>query len=143
MPIMPEQLKTERWRSAGPIISNGRVIMTAYDSRKLECLDIRTGKVLWWVPHDANDLYVGGVVNDRVIVVGKNYVKAYHLTGEDKEKQTPKVAWEPVVIPTPTGHGAVSRDTFYVPVRQDNAGKDPATPAGEIWAVRIEDGKIT
>lgn len=142
-PIPVEQLKLDRWRSAGPIISNGRVIMTAFDSRKLECLDIRTGKVLWWVPLDTNDLYVGGVVNDRVIVVGKNYVKAYQLTSEDKETLKPKVLWDKGLEgATPTGHGAVSRDAFYLPLRQETAGKDPSIPAGEIWAFKIEDGKV-
>lgn len=141
-PIIPQQLPTDRWRAAGPIISNGRVILTAYDSRKLECLDVRTGKLLWWAPHDASDLYVGGVVNDRVIVVGKNYIKAYHLTGEDKDSQKPKVAWEPVTIPTPTGHGAMGRNAYYIPVRQEKAGRDTTTPAGEIWAIGITDGQI-
>lgn len=140
-PIVPQQLPNDRWRSAGPIISGGRAILTAFDSRKLECVDLRTGKILWWVPQDPNDLYVGGVVNDRVVVVGKNQIKAYHLTGEDKETQKPKVAWEPVTIPTPTGHGVVGRSSFYIPVRQDTAGRD-TTPAGEIWAINIEDGKI-
>lgn len=144
-PIIPEQLPTARWRSSGPIISNGRVIVTAYDSRLLECLDLRTGKVLWWVPHDANDLYVGGVVNDRVIVVGKNQIKAYHLTGEDKDTQKPKIAWEPVPLTNgavPTGHGAIGRNAYYLPIRQENAGANNV-PAAEIWAVNIEDGKIT
>lgn len=140
-PILPKQLENERWRSAGPIVSGGRVIVTAYDSRKLECLDLRSGKVLWTVPHGADDLYVGGVVNDRVIVVGRNSVRAYHLTGEDKETQKPKVAWEPVIIPVPTGHGAVGRNAFYVPVRQENAGRDNV-PAGEIWAINIETGAV-
>ncbi|MDY3552118.1 PQQ-like beta-propeller repeat protein [Gemmata sp. JC717] len=141
MPIVPEQLPDDRWRSAGPIVSGGRVILTAYDSRKLECLDLRTGKILWTVNHDASDLYVGGVANDRVIVVGKNQMRAYRLGGEDADKKAPKVAWGPVAIPTPTGHGAVGRNAFYVPVRQDAAGRD-AVPSAEIWAINIEDGKV-
>ncbi len=143
-PIMPQQLPNDRWRAAGPIVSNGRVIVTAYDSRKLECLDLRTGKVLWSVDHDPNDLYVGGVANDRVVVVGKNQVRAYHLTGETPTEKgpKPKLAWEPVTIPTPTGHGAISRNAFYVPVRQENAGVN-TVPAGEIWALNLEDGRIT
>lgn len=141
-PIVPEQLPTDRWRAAGPIVSGGRVVLTAYDSRKLECLDLRTGKVKWWVPHDSNDLYVGGVVGGRVVVVGKNQVKAYHLTGEDAEAQRPKAAWEPVAIPTPTGHGAAGRTAYYVPVRQETAGRD-AVPAGEIWAINITTGQVT
>lgn len=143
MPVIPKQLPNERWRAGGPVISNGRVILTAYDGPNLECLDLRTGRVLWWVARDPNDLYVGGVANDRVVVVGKNSVKAYHLTGEDKETQKPKLAWETNGLPSPTGHGAISRDAYYVPVRQENAGRDPVTPAGEIWAIKLADGQVT
>ncbi len=143
-PILPMQLKPDRWRAGGPIIANGRIILTAYDSDKLECLDLRSGKVLWSLPRDSNDLYVGGVVNDRVIVVARNQIKGYHLTGEDLERQTPKVAFEPVTMPntTPTGHGVGGKGVYYVPVRQDNAGKD-SVPAAEIWAINVETGQIT
>ena len=89
-PILPMQLPTERWRAGGPIISNGRVICTAYDSNKLECLDLRSGKVVWSVQREASDLYVGGIVNDKVVVVGKTQIRAYCLTGEDPETQKPK-----------------------------------------------------
>ncbi|MBY0455799.1 MAG: PQQ-binding-like beta-propeller repeat protein, partial [Gemmataceae bacterium] len=140
-PQVQEQLPENRWRAAGPIVSNGRAVLTAHDGRYLDCVDLRTGKKLWSVPHDGADLYVGGVVNDRVIVVGKNYVKAYHLTGEDRIAMFPKVAWGPVAVPTPSGHGAVGRTAFYVPVRQEMAGRD-AVPAGEIWALNVEDGRV-
>jgi outer membrane protein assembly factor BamB len=82
------------------------------------------------------------VVNDRVVIVGRNQVRAYNLTGEDSNTQKPKLAWETNGIPTPTGHGAIGRNALYVPVRQDNAGRDTITPAGEIWAFNLEDGKI-
>ncbi len=139
-PITPEQLKPDRWRAGGPIIANGRVILTAYDSDRLECLDLRTGRVLWWVPRDGNDLYCGGVVNDRVIVVGRNQVRGYHLTGEGAD-QRPRTAFDPVTIPTPTGHGVGGRGLFYVPVRQDGAGKD-SIPSAEIWAINVENGTV-
>ncbi len=140
-PIFPQQLPNDRWRASGPIISGGRVLVSAYDSNRLECLDIRTGRVLWYVLRDSSDLFVGGVVNDRVLVVGKNQIKAFHLTGEDKDTQKPKLAWGPVVIPTPTGHGAIGRNAYYLPVRQELAGVN-TTPAGEIWAINIENGQI-
>ncbi|MCS6865653.1 MAG: PQQ-binding-like beta-propeller repeat protein [Gemmataceae bacterium] len=148
MPIIDPQLPNERWRSGGPLISQGRVILTAYDSNVLECLDLRTGKLLWSVPRDANDLYVGGVANGRVIVVGKNTVKAYQLFNEDKSTQRPRLAWETPLSAgtgavTPTGHGALSRDAYYLPVRQESAGKDSSIPAGEIWAISLETGQIT
>jgi tetratricopeptide (TPR) repeat protein len=138
---MPMQLPNDRWRAGGPMIANGRVILTAYDSDKLECLDLRSGKVLWWTPRDTtNDLYVGGIVNDRVIVVSRNQVRGYHLTGEDAEGK-PKIAFENSGIPSPTGHGVGGKGVFYVPVRQDNAGRD-TVPSGEIWAISVENGEV-
>ncbi len=140
-PILPIQLPEGRWRAGGPHISNGRVILTAYDSNKLECLDLRTGKVLWKTNREANDLYVGGIVNDRVVVVGKNQVRGYHLSGEDAAKQEPRLAFGPVNIPTPTGHGVGGKGIYYVPVRQDNAGTGSIPPA-EIWAINVENGQL-
>ncbi len=141
-PITPEQLKPDRWRSGGPIVANGRIILTAYDSDLLQCLELRSGRVLWSVPRESSDLYVGGVVNDRVIVVGRNQIKAYHLMGEG-EDQKPKVAFETIGLEshTPTGHGVGGRGVYYVPVRQDNAGRE-GVPAAEIWAINVETGKV-
>ena len=56
----------------------------------------------------------------------------------------PKLAFEKRDIPTPTGHGVGGKGFFYLPVRQQNAGRD-ATPPAEIWAINVETGdhKIT
>src|SRR5690606_33461829 len=109
-PILPQQLPDDRWRSAAPIVSGGRVVVAAYDSDKLDCLDIRSGKLLWSVPRQQSDLYVGGIVNDTVVVVGKSEVRGYRLTGEDSEKRQPKVAWTTnLPAATPTGHGIAGK----------------------------------
>lgn len=138
-----QQLPVDRWRAAAPIVSGGRVLITAYDSRTLDCLDIRTGKVLWSVGRKAGDLYVGGIIDDKVIVVGKSEVTAYRLTGEDPSTSAPKKLWN-VSLPsaTPTGHGAASKTAYYLPVRQANAGKD-SVPAAQVWAINLESGEIT
>jgi outer membrane protein assembly factor BamB/TolA-binding protein len=141
-PILPMQLPVDRWRAAGPIIANGRVVSAAYDSNKLECQDLRTGRVLWSIPREAADLYIGGIVNDRVVIVGKNQIRAYHLTGEDPETLRPKVAFDAVPIAgTPTGHGIGGKNVYYLPVRPENAGIGSVPPA-EIWAVNVETGQI-
>ena len=146
-PIMPPLMSHDRWRAAAPIISGGRVIVTAYDSNKLECLDLRTGKLLWSAPRESSDLYVGGVTNDKVIIVGKNSVRAFQLTGENTDERSPKPVWNTpltatLLTATPTGHGVVGKSTYFLPVRQENAGKD-TTPAAEIWALNVESGAIT
>lgn len=134
------QLPYDRWRAGGPIIASGRVILTAHDSNRLECLDLRTGKVLWSTAREPTDLYLGGVVNDKVVVVGKSQVRAYNLMGEDAD-QKPKLAFEINQVPTPTGHGVGARGVFYLPVRPDNAGVN-ANPAAEIWAINVETGQV-
>jgi outer membrane protein assembly factor BamB len=141
-PILPEQLKDDRWRAAGPVVSGGKVLLTAYDSDYLQCLDLRTGKLLWEEKRDQSDLYVGGVVNDRVIVVGKTLVKGYHLAAQPGATK-PKEAFPPVPLPnaTPTGHGVGGKGVFYLPVRHDAAGRD-AVPPAELWAINVETGQV-
>lgn len=142
-PVPPPQLPNNRWRASAPIISGGRVVVTAYDSDKIECLDLRSGRPVWEVPRKETDLYLGGVVTDKVIVVGQDRVRAYHLHKTDPNAPTtPLLAWESAeAIPTPTGHGAAGKTVYFVPVRQPNAGKD-TVPAAEIWAVNLENGRI-
>ncbi|MBY0513123.1 MAG: PQQ-like beta-propeller repeat protein, partial [Gemmataceae bacterium] len=142
------RLADSRWHAAAPVVAGGRVILTAYDSQRLECLDLRTGTPVWEVPRDADDLYLGGVANGKVIVVGRTKVRAYSLNDLDPPAPkatvpSPKLAWngsEP--IPTPTGHGVVGRNLFFVPVRQENAGSDSTTPVAEIWGVDVDTGRV-
>lgn len=138
-PITGQQLPQHRWRAAAPVVVGGRVVLAAFDSAKLECLDIRTGKVLWATDRKDTDLYVGGVVNDRVIVVGKDEVRAYPLAAEPGDV---KPAWTAKLEgAVPTGHGVAGAGVYYLPVRPANAGKDGAAPA-EIWSVNADTGAV-
>ncbi|MBX9624644.1 MAG: PQQ-like beta-propeller repeat protein, partial [Gemmataceae bacterium] len=138
-PMMGAQLSTERWRAAAPIVAGGRVLVAAYDSDRLDCLDVRTGKVLWSTPRQTGDLYVGGVVNDKVLVVGKGGVRAYPLAAEAAPEVKP--VWTITLAATPTGHGVAGKGVFYLPVRPENAGKD-GVPAAEIWALNADTGAV-
>lgn len=137
------QLNENRWRGAAPIVSGGRAILSAYDSPTLDCVDVRSGKLYWRVPRQNDDLYVGGIVNDKVIVVGRGSIRAYHLAGE--KDLNPKMAWNEKATSLsgamPTGHGIASKNSYYLPVRPEGAGKDNV-PAAEIWAINIETGAI-
>lgn len=137
-PQLVQQLATNRWRAAAPVVAGGRVVVAAYDSNRLECLDLRTGKVVWAVDRKPNDLYVGGVVDDKVVVVGKDEVRAYPLNAEPGAV-TP--AWTTALAGTPTGHGVAGKGVYYLPVRPPGAGKDGA-PAAEIVALDAAAGKI-
>lgn len=135
--MMTSSLKEQRWRSSAPMITGGRVLFTAYDGDYLQCLDMRTGKVKWQEKRRADDLYVGGVVGDKVLIVGRTSVRALKVVGEARDNPTPRdtperptPAWEnELKIATPVGHGVVGKDgNFYLPVVGDPDKPDDKTP---------------
>lgn len=144
--VMGDGIKDQRWRSSAPMITGGRVLFTAYDGGALQCLDLRTGKMLWEEKRKADDLYVGGVTGDKVLVVGRTSVRALKIVGEkqdgrDRERATP--AWEKDArIATPVGHGVVGKDgKFYLPVIGDPDKQDDKTPG--VLAISGIDGTMS
>ena len=132
-------LPQDRWRAAAPIITGGKVVLTAHDSEQLQCLDLRTGELLWSAPRQKEDLYVGGVIGDKVVVVGKESVRAYTLAGGAKKEAV--AAWPAVRIGTPCGHGVASKDgLYYVPVVGNPDQTDSKDPA--VWAVEVATGRV-
>ena len=130
-----QPLPQDRWRSAAPIIADGMVVVTAHDSDQIQCLDLRTGNIVWADGREKDDLYVGGVVGGRVVVVGKNAVRAYPLSGDGKP------AWKQLQIGTPCGHGVTTGDgLFYVPMIGDPDRPDSAQP--QVWAVDAATGQV-
>ena len=128
---------------AGRSSQNGRVVLTAYDSDKLECLDLRTGKVLWSVPREADDLYVGGVVNDRVIVVGQQPGPGLPPDRRGPgARSKPKVAFEPRRrSPRRPGTGSAARASSTSRSARTTPARD-ARPPAEIWAINVETGQV-
>jgi outer membrane protein assembly factor BamB len=138
-------LSPDRYRASAPIISNGRVVFSAFDSESVDCLDLRTGDLLWTEPRKAGDLYVGGVVADKVLIVGKEAVRAVNLVGKAREKAAPTgkeetvVAWRDVRIGNPAGHGIASKGgVYYLPLADSPDSKQPA-----IWSIDAKTGKVT
>ncbi|OWK44317.1 hypothetical protein FRUB_02249 [Fimbriiglobus ruber] len=131
-------LPHERWRASAPIIAGGKVVFTAHDSNQLQCLALRTGELVWSDARRADDLYVGGVVGDKVLVVGKESVRAYALGGDGKGK--PSVVWESVSIGTPCGHGIAGKDgLFYVPVV---GSPDKTSKEAQVWVIDVNTGRV-
>jgi outer membrane protein assembly factor BamB len=138
-------LAADHYRAAAPVVSNGRVVFTAFDSKSIDCLDLRTGDLLWTEPQRAGDLYVGGVVADKVVVVGKEFVRAINLVGKPREKAGPTgkedtvMAWRDLRVGTPAGHGVVSKGgVYYLPLANSPDGDRP-----EIWAINVAKGTVT
>ncbi len=133
-----------QWRSSTPVITGGRVVVSAYDSGTVQCLDLRSGKLLWQDTRKPDDLYVGGVAQDKVLIVGKGTVRAVKLVGDkddkaQREKATP--GWkDELKVALPVGHGVVGKDgKFYLPVVGDPDKADDQTPA--VWGIDTATGK--
>ncbi len=136
-----------RWRSSMPIIVGNRVISTAYDSALIECLDLRTGKVIWRDDRKPKDLYVGGVVNGNVLIVGQDAVRAIKLVGEKDER----TKMEKVTSPWDNnpkyaqviGHGVVGRDgVFYLPVFGDQDKPNDPNALPSVISIDAATGKF-
>lgn len=114
------------WRDAAPIVAAGRVILGAVEAEKLLCLDLRSGGLLWEVPR-GESLYVAGVVDGRVIVVGSDGVDALSLADGRR-------AWDKPVdlgAASPSGCGVVTPTRLFVP-----------TDAPEVVEIALADGSI-
>ncbi|MCA9077681.1 MAG: PQQ-binding-like beta-propeller repeat protein [Planctomycetaceae bacterium] len=123
-----------RWSPSAPMIANGRIVLTPselpdeiyHTEPQIVCLDLRTGKQRWHRPKE-QDLYVAGIFDDRVIVVGTDHLEARGL-------KDGRQAWQ-TAIPddagSPSGRGIVSGDDFLLPLQ-----------SGELWRVSLKDGSI-
>jgi outer membrane protein assembly factor BamB/tetratricopeptide (TPR) repeat protein len=127
---MPVNLSAERWFPAPPAIVNGRVIFTAYDSGHLQCLSLRDGELLWSVNRGQNDLYMAGVYQNKVIVVGKTSIRALDVMDGSK------IVWEKP-IGMPSGQGVAAGGKYYLPCR---SGLD--TPDPQILEINIDTGEM-
>ncbi|MFN5328750.1 MAG: hypothetical protein ACK5DV_06185 [Planctomycetota bacterium] len=118
MPMVAQQGMRARWKVTPPIISGGKIIFAAPDADAIHCISLRDGSVIWTHKRTDDDLYLGGVVAGRALIVGKKNVRALEVDGSGK------VAWT-VATGTPSGMGAISDNQFFVPLRDSGPGRDP------------------
>jgi outer membrane protein assembly factor BamB len=123
IPVGPEQ-----WKASTPIIQDGKVVFTASDGAKVFCLNLRDGS-LRWNAERKDDLYLAGVYNGRVLLVGKNSCRALNL---DDGKQL----WT-LETGMPSGQGVASNNVYYLPLRSGAHTKEP-----EVCLINIEKGTI-
>lgn len=139
--MTPAAIAQSRWRAAAPIIVNGRVIVTAYDARVINCIDLRTGNLIWTDAMDtADDLYIGGVMNDRVVVIGSKKARAYdvNFTPPDPKAKKATPVWDKLAIGLPCGHGVPAKNgLYYLPVAKSTDSELP-----QIWAIDPVKGEV-
>ena len=95
-------LSYSNWKVSPPVIVDGKVVFTAPDSSAVCCINLRDGVELWSVPQLDSDLFFAGVVNDKVLLVGKNTIRALKLSNGT-------MAWPALQTgDLPSGHGVAS-----------------------------------
>lgn len=124
-----------QWMVTAPRIQDSKVVFSAPDARDIHCINLRDGARVWTRSRQDDDLYVAGVFNGKVIVVGKQRTRALGLT-------TGNVLWE-VDTGLPSGMGAASpmkegTDViYYLPIRRALNTREP-----EICAINVDKGMI-
>jgi outer membrane protein assembly factor BamB len=120
-PQGPIKLSYSNWKVSPPVIVDGKVVFTAPDSNSVHCINLRDGSQVWMAPQWDTDLFLAGVFGEKVVIVGKNSVRAIRLSDGVPY-------WNS--LPTgslPSGQGVASNDIYYLPLAK-----------GEILAVDLD-----
>jgi outer membrane protein assembly factor BamB len=109
------------WKLSAPVIQDGKVVFTAPDGGAIHCLNLRDGEPLWQAER-RDDLYLAGVFQGKVVLVGKTTCRALSLA--DGRQQL----WQ-VETGLPSGLGVASGPYYYLPLRK-----------GEVCKIDLEHG---
>lgn len=106
------------------VVPHGRaLIVMASDSDRLVAIDRRTGQMLWDSPRASpkgtTGTYCIGVNGNSLYVGGRDVVRSYSMTGG-------KLKWEEP-IENSYGHGCLTADALYIPVKDSILKLDPET----------------
>jgi outer membrane protein assembly factor BamB len=111
------------WKFPGPVIHGDKVVFTAPDSKAIYCLNLKDG-ALFWKAEQRDDLYVAGIFQGKVLVVGKQSCRALNLTDGGKQ------LWQSATG-LPSGIGFASAANYFLPLRK-----------GKVIAVEVASGRI-
>jgi outer membrane protein assembly factor BamB/tetratricopeptide (TPR) repeat protein len=117
----------DRWSDATATIADGCVLLTPVESDQLFCLSLLDGKLLWKMDRNDN-VYVAGVHEGKVLMVGRKQIQAYQLADG-------KAAWaNPLLLPqgsVPSGRGFLSGARYFLPLS-----------SAEVASIDVAAGKI-
>lgn len=122
------QLSTADWKPLPPVIAGDRVVFTAPDAGPIFCVGLHDG-ALRWQAERADDLYLAGVHDGRVLLVGRTACRALSLVDG-------KQLWR-VQVGNPSGFGALAGNVYYLPLQAGSRSRRP-----EIVALDLERGAV-
>ncbi len=123
MQFVPQRDLNAQWSPSAPIISGSTVIYTPPEEPIVLALNLLDGRRLWekrkepWI-------YLAGVFDDRVVLVGRSEIGAFNLT-------TGKSIWKLSLGEAhPSGRGQAVEDQYYLPLS-----------SGELRVIDLKTGK--
>ena len=108
-----------------PVIAGGRVLLAAYDSEELICVGLRDGALAWREPVRGR-WHLAGVVDGRVVIVGRDGVEA-------RAADTGLRLWErphPAGV-KPSGRGILTATSYFLPL-----------DSPEVVEIAVADGSV-
>jgi outer membrane protein assembly factor BamB/tetratricopeptide (TPR) repeat protein len=127
-PINPASSQSG-WKVTAPVIQDGKVVFTAPDARSVHCVNLRDGSRVWARPRQEDDLFLAGVYNGKVLLVGKKSVRALALSSGEQ-------VWS-LETGLPSGQGIASDNVYYLPLKEAGRSKEP-----EICAIDVDRGQF-
>jgi outer membrane protein assembly factor BamB len=117
-PTMPMQNPTlgGNWLDATATIADGCVILTPPESKQLHCLDLLTGKAKWSPISREDMLLVGCVHKGKIVLIGKNRIKAINLSDGKPAQGWPTGGELKLDGEVTVGRGYYSDSSYYLPV---------------------------
>jgi outer membrane protein assembly factor BamB/tetratricopeptide (TPR) repeat protein len=98
----------DRWVDGTATIVEGKVIVTPPDSTALHCLELATGKTVWPAKRREDLLFVAGVHEGTIVLVGKSQIVGIKLNDGQR-------AWDDIAIDLPSGRGVLDKAHYYQP----------------------------
>jgi outer membrane protein assembly factor BamB len=112
------------WLDSHATIADLKVIVTPRDADELYCLNLQDGSLSWKKPR-GEGLFVAGVHQGKVLVVGRSFVSALKLSDGEP-------AWtNPASLPVPSGRGFIAGDQLHLPLT-----------TAEVATVNLHDGRV-
>jgi outer membrane protein assembly factor BamB len=118
------------WKTTAPVIQDGKVVFTAPDYPAIHCLNLHDGSLRWKASRGAFDVYLAGVFDGKVLLVGKQSCRALRLSDG-------KLLWE-VETGMPSGMGSAVGKTYYLPLQNGVKGAGPC-----LCALDLDKGVVT
>lgn len=118
----------DRWVDAALVVAEGRVLAALPDTNLLTCIDLESGAVCWTNPR-FDGLYVQGVQDGKVLVVGRTGLRAYQLADGSPAWATDQVDWPSAAVPS--GMGVLMSGRCVTPLS-----------SGEIVAIETSTGRV-